>query len=1231
MADRGDTHYPVSRLNLWFAASSLLFLASVLWMVVDDWSRSWKAYQRDFKALELSRAEAALATDAALAMAQDEARLMAQLDAARADLMARQSVVDEAEGELILRDAVLFKATEAAKSAQQEYNWERFIAEEERLHSQDPQAHGDVLQEKEDAMVRLKGEQDVAAALVDEQKAVLKALGAAVEEAETEAKAAVKGIELDRKQREKLDPSDLSVQVADVIRDFPGIDFIGPRLKVNKVVLENLTFELNFTKKPRIDMCSTCHLSIDREGYVDEDIHQPLRSHPRLDLFLSSKSPHPMSSTGCTICHRGSGEALDFIRADHRPSDTEESDEWYDEYHWHKQHHWDYPMLSEDYIEAGCVQCHTDSMEIIADEAPKMTAGYRMFERYGCYACHKVDWFPTKRRPGPSLKAIAEKTSKDFVASWVAEPRSFRPTTWMPQVFHLENYAADEAVVAKAEWGKGGPILGQAWNDTAIAAVTEYVWSLSSDAEYPAIPVEGDALRGSEVFRLSGCLACHNMAGFDVPEGEESFDPAQQKRGTNENGPNLRGIATKTSPEWLYAWIKDPTAYWSETRMPNLRLSDQDAADIVAYLFEDPDGIFLDVPEGWAEVPATHDRAALEEQARWFFTRESRVGLEDKFADEAVWKDDAELLKAVGEKFVLNQGCHSCHEIQGLEDAMPIGTELTKWGSKTVDKLDWGLIPEIWAEEKVAAGMSHNDAHHWKEELKRYREPWIEQKVQAPRSFDRRKVKNPSEKLRMPLFGFSEEEARTVSSFVVGLVEDEVARARMVPSAEEASLDLGLRAIRQRNCQACHVIEPGTIEWTDGDGAHHRVRGEFFPFLDEVLPPSVAGFRDAAGAYVEWMKEDDGAFELEEVTVQLLEDAPGLGVRGGTYTIEGTEAVASIRTSAAWGGDLVEVIMAHYLDPWGYNPETDEDISLTGDPEGSGRVQDVDGQWRAYDEEEYAPIRWAFAPPVLIGEGDKLQRNWFHEFLLDPEPLRRQIRVRMPTFSWANGEAGAVADAFAYMALRDWPRRYARALLLETDMTPEAVAAEMDGMKAAKTLNKTLKAEQIQAIVDGAAPETRAGLATLMAWGAARGFTMTGPVSTAYESIPQRSATSYAEVLEQNPEFHAELSALANQGPDCFSCHYLNGQEPGLISTPLSYAPDLYRVQARLRPDWVRDWMSDPARFYPGTKMPANFPADQTQYQDLYPGTSAEQIEAILTWLYNMDRAPIPAPVESSE
>src|SRR5262249_47409909 len=49
-------------------------------------------------------------------------------------------------------------------------------------------------------------------------------------------------------------------------------------------------------------------------------------------------------------------------------------------------------------------------------------------------------------------------------------------------------------------------------------------------------------------------------------------------------GPQLAGTGSKTQVNWIYAWLKDPKSYHPKTKMPNLRLSDQEAADIAAYL-----------------------------------------------------------------------------------------------------------------------------------------------------------------------------------------------------------------------------------------------------------------------------------------------------------------------------------------------------------------------------------------------------------------------------------------------------------------------------------------------------------------------------------------------------------------------------------------------------------------------------------------------------------------------
>src|SRR5690606_24091674 len=38
---------------------------------------------------------------------------------------------------------------------------------------------------------------------------------------------------------------------------------------------------------------------------VRRGLEHPFSTHPRLDLFLSSTSPHPIATFGCSTCHEG--------------------------------------------------------------------------------------------------------------------------------------------------------------------------------------------------------------------------------------------------------------------------------------------------------------------------------------------------------------------------------------------------------------------------------------------------------------------------------------------------------------------------------------------------------------------------------------------------------------------------------------------------------------------------------------------------------------------------------------------------------------------------------------------------------------------------------------------------------------------------------------------------------------------------------------------------------------
>jgi cytochrome c2 len=1239
MADRGDTHYSVSRLNLWFTASSVLLLIASAWMVIDDWNAPWKKYQGEFRQIEVNRAEAMLAEADMLAAKEQEAELMAELERTLASSIDYDKELADLQEKLAVAKGKRFTISELAKKAKQDYNWRRWQVEEHRAEAQDPSYGTEDLAELETEMNRLAGDKEAADFEVEAAMAAISEKQSAVTAIESRMKAATIDLELVRKKLDKLAPDNAPAKAANFVRDFPGLDFVDPKNKVQKVVLSDLTFELNFTKKQRIDMCQTCHMSIDQAGYeeggvgLDEDtpLAQPHLSHPRLDLYLSAKSPHPKADIGCTICHRGAGEALQFTRVDHRPmGDPKDAanwgKEWKDDYHWHKQHHWDYPMLTVDNTEASCVQCHKTTMDLIADDAPKVSKGYENFERYGCYSCHKVDWFPTKRKPAPTLKKLASKLQPDFVAAWIANPKDFRPTTWMPQIFHLENYGPQEVIV-KSKWSEGREVMGQEWNDNAVASVTAYLYAQDQSEPLPAIPVEGDAERGREVFRVAGCLACHNLSGF---EGEELLtnDLAFEPNDTNIHGPNLRGVATKTTPEWIYAWIKDPAAYWPETRMPNLRLSDQDAADITAYMTDDPDGHFHDVPDGWEAKDSPEDLEVLQEQARWFFSRLGRVELEDRFAGnnpEHLWNDIEALKVAVGEKFVSAQGCFSCHEVSGYEDANPIGVELSNWGSKTVDKLDWGVLPAIF-EKQLGWTLPE------REEFKHYREHWLREKLHNPRIFDRDKAKNPIEKLKMPYFGFEDHEVDELITFVVGLVDDEVQRAKMMPTAAQQGMNDGMRVVRRMNCEACHQLEPGQIEVLGEDGHPHILSAELLALGDDNMPPvqgDLEALDDALAAYQEWYDE-----EVEEIGVRLLEPEPGFGAPGAALFFPREKIV---NVTAPKGGDFVRMVTSYYfrgIEMYDDEAESEEDAYYGWNLGEGGEVEDVDGELRPYYDEQYDKIRWTFAPPVLWKEGFKVQREWFYSFLKDPVPLRKQMRVVMPTFAFTDGEAEAVADYFAYLAEKEHPADYAKTLRLALGIEPKEsfegpgipwpeLSGQMSGGDGTDLTTIAVGAgvskQTVESIEAGSAPAIQASFPKVEAFGDEAGFTWHSPVDPRYEEVTRRSPSHLADN-------HDRLSIgqqLAVRDVNCYQCHWHNGAPPEQEGTPIAWAPDLAITRERLREDWVHDWLWNPSLIYPGTAMPANFAGDPAGYQETYPeSTNADQIQAVMDWLYNLDRIP---------
>jgi len=133
------------------------------------------------------------------------------------------------------------------------------------------------------------------------------------------------------------------------------------------------------------------------------------------------------------------------------------------------------------------------------------------------------------------------------------------------------------------------------------------------------------------------------------------------------HGPNLAGTGSKLDAGWLYAWIQDPKSWWHDTRMPRLRLTGREAADITAYLMSLKNEDFMARPRP-ASDPAVRDQIIRE----YLLEQNTFDATDAKLA--AMSDEEKELF--LGQRTIARYGCFGCHMIGGFEDANPIGVEL---------------------------------------------------------------------------------------------------------------------------------------------------------------------------------------------------------------------------------------------------------------------------------------------------------------------------------------------------------------------------------------------------------------------------------------------------------------------------------------------------------------------------------------------------------------------------
>jgi cbb3-type cytochrome oxidase cytochrome c subunit len=1054
--------------------------------------------------------------------------------------------------------------------------------------------------------------------------------GKSIDELKKERVAIVKELEEKKNRFEKEKPS-----FANTVRNAPGADFFAPTLKVKQHILVDLKDELNFAKVTKVDRCDTCHVSIgnptyqvrvnrelpdsdenkvvfkepvlqdfvahargkvdpDRcpicKGHEGKELKAPLTphkswsrddaikftkvfmAHPRLDLFVSDSSKHPVDKIGCTICHEGDGRDTDFTRVVHIPNSREQGQDWrrrhgtpYGEelYNWNYRELWDLPMFPSKYVQASCRRCHTDAVEL--DGGEKYVEGMKLVERVGCYGCHRIDTYQIlekdlknpaidanrkTRRPGPPLLRIATKVSPDWAAKWVLAPRDFRPTTRMPHFFGQSNCRETVNGHSYKVEEKGG-VRRSPVDETIVSSVVKYVFSLSETNADPAPPaLKGDPIKGEIIVKSVGCIACHKLVETPLSEFQDQGEKhAKRSRFLEEFAPTLLGVGSKLNKTWLYAWVRNPKAHFKDSNMPNVRLSEQEATDVVEYLMT------LKKPD-WEKLPGPEVNPAIVDDLIREFLRKSMsdYDVEQLVSGKTTSKYYKELaspdgkVKWLGRKMVKNFGCYSCHQLNTEMDGQEvvfdwqaeegIGVELTgsqPWGSKHHDKLDFGFTEDD--------GVNHHGVtfeHGFTKDpvtvkVDPTRQDWLEHKLDNPRVFDGGKMASKpwDELLRMPNFALNHREVESIATFiqsftdhtVTGLVEG----AKKRPTGEEMAKYRGDRLVRENNCRACHRLSLDTfvIEWTR---------------MDPVKKKEVTSSAHVEGRF--GREEPADATESNLRKWKLLGEKEDLKTSGKKLTtFSWTTDHRTLRMPGSVNPDSKFVYFdgndEWYLDVQGGAVKSKRPVLLHHKQDGGEILaelrkfkRDLSEANKPYHTKEYEPFtdfldagnEGEFEtryPPMLRSQGVKTQTDWLFRFLKAPYPIRPtlqpiypgmkalpDVNLRMPTFDFADEEANSLVRWFA---VRDQ--------LPGVDSYPSTEFPERDA-----------------------------------------------------ESLNARKAA------------HETVGAvIRDQTTGCAGCHYIAGQAPpGAV---LKHAPDLANVQERLRPRWMYEWQADPASIYPGTTM----------------------------------------------
>ena len=187
---------------------------------------------------------------------------------------------------------------------------------------------------------------------------------------------------------------------------------------------------------------------------------------------------------------------------------------------------------------------HDASLEL--EKSSQIHQGRDLFAELRCGKCHGVEGgrMAELAADAPALAGLGGRRNFDWMARWILDPSALRPGTPMPAIFSGEHQRED------------------------AEAVAAYLSSLKGDLKYEA--KTGDATAGKALYDQLHCVACHV-----APDTAEAAVPGRISQ---------KGVKAKFAPGALVAFLRQPDEHFKWVRMPNFKLTEEEAAQLAAYL-----------------------------------------------------------------------------------------------------------------------------------------------------------------------------------------------------------------------------------------------------------------------------------------------------------------------------------------------------------------------------------------------------------------------------------------------------------------------------------------------------------------------------------------------------------------------------------------------------------------------------------------------------------------------